>query len=395
MITPLSAQTAPESTGALALDLLRKAVPAGENSVISPYSIQSALVMAYAGAAGGTQGQMKKTLHYGPGAVDSFSALRKEIEATPPRDGELEVADRLFGQDGYPFRPEFLGLLKSKFSAPLEVVDFEKDPPAAARLINAWVEKQTRKRIKNLVPESALDRLTRLVLVNAIYLKAQWAQAFDPALTKPGTFHLAGGKTTEVPMMSRTGRMGSLRGKGFTAVSLPYLGGDLELAVILPDAGLPPLEASLKPEDLSSLCEMPSSEVSLSMPKFRVEPPLLKLGDVLAALGMPSAFDKPRGSADFSGIAPRKPDDYLYISEVFHKAFVEVDEKGTEAAAATAVVMMRAMMAPSDDPLTVVVDRPFLFAINHIPSKTCLFLGRVANPAGAGDMDGGEGKETR
>lgn len=380
MPSPLDAQTASESTAALGLEVLRKAVPAGENAVISPYSIQSALVMAYAGAAGTTAEQMKSTLHYGPDALASFSKLRGEIANAGPKDGELEVADRLFGQSGYPFRPEFLELLKAKFAAPFEVVDFESDPAAAARTINAWVEQQTRSRIKDLVPETALDELTRLVLVNAIYLKAQWAQAFEPSATASGPFQLGGGKSVEVPMMSKTARFGYSREKGFTAVSLPYLGGALEFVVLLPDGELDSLLTALRPDDLARLCELPSKEVALSLPKFRVEPPLLRLGQALSALGMPSAFNTPKGSADFSGIAPRKPDDYLYISEVFHKAFVEIDENGTEAAAATAVVMMRATMAPSDEPAQVVVDRPFLFAINHPESKTCLFLGRVTNP---------------
>ena len=180
--------------------------------------------------------------------------------------------------------------------------------------------------------------------------------------------------------MRHSSRMGFLRGKDFTAVGIPYKGGDFVFLAILPDGPLEDFESALDASQLLDLAKLESREVRLSIPKFRIEPPRLALADFLKSRGMTAAFDIPRGSADFSGIAPRKPDDYLRISEVFHKAFIEVNEAGTEAAAATAVVMMRVTAMP-DEPEVVELNRPFLFAIFHRPSSNCLFLGRLVNPS--------------
>lgn len=384
LTTPLlAADPAATAINILGIELLERAARPGESTALSPFSIQTALVMTYAGAEGETREQMARVLHLPKDAVPAFAAMQKQI-ATVPEEVALSVANRLFGQKGYDFRPAYLTLVKESFGAPLEPLDFEKAPQQSREIINTWVEKQTKDRIRDLIPENGITEETGLVLVNALYLKAPWAEAFEKTSTVPQPFHLADGKKAEVPTMVREDSFGYRKQEGYTALSLPYSGGDLQFVVLLPDAadGLPALEKNLTPELLAGVATLPSEPVRLFLPKFKLEPPLFDLGDTLQALGMKSAFDVPQGSANFDGIAPRRPNDYLYISNVFHKTFVEIDEKGTEAAAATAVVMMRAMSMPMEkpQPIEVRVDRPFLFAIQHRPSGACLFLGRVTDP---------------
>lgn len=297
----------------------------------------------------------------------------------------LNVANRLFGQKGYDFRPAYLSTVARDYGAPLQPADFAGDAGGETRTINAWVEKQTQERIRNLIPEGALNKLTRLVLVNAVYLKAPWETAFPAHLTKPAPFRIGAESTVEVPTLNRTGSMGYRKGDGFTMVAIPYFGGQLQFLVLLPDdpGGLAALQQTVTPERLAEAAVLPRQDVNLYLPRLKLEPPSLQLSQVLKGLGMRTAFDDPPGSADFDRMAPRKPDDYLFISEVFHKAFLELDEKGTEAAAATAVVMQRATAMrpePKPEPVVVRVDRPFLFAIQHRASGACLFLGRVDDP---------------
>ena len=246
------------------------------------------------------------------------------------------------------------------------------------------MEEQTRQRIHDLSPPDGLNKETRLVLVNAIYLKAPWADEFPLFATKPAPFHLRGGQGQDVPTMVRQGPLGYAHREGFSVVTIPYSGGDVQFLIVLPDegSGLASLESNLTPELLAACANPPTSEVILHLPKLKIEPPLFRLGKVLQALGMRSAFDDPKGSANFDRMAPRKPDDYLFISEVFHKTFLMLDEKGTEAAAATAVAMMRAttMVGQKPKPIEVRVDHPFLFAIQHRSSGACLFLGRITDP---------------
>jgi serpin B len=302
----------------------------------------------------------------------------------PTEPVTLTIANRLFGQQGYEFRQPFLTLTRDTYHAPFQSMDFIRNSSAARLEINAWVEDQTRQRIRDLIPADGIDRDTRLVLVNALYLKAPWAQEFSTNMTKLRPFHLDGGATQDVPTMERQDRFGYSQRDGYRVVTVPYSGGDVQFLILLPDAvdGLAALEANLSPQDLIGAASAKPADVRLQLPKFKLEPPLLRLSEALVGLGMRSAFDKPEGSANFDRMAPRKPDDYLKISEVFHKTFLELDEKGTEAAAATAVVMMRVTSAvgKKPEPVEVRVDRPFLFAIQHRPSGACLFLGRVTNP---------------
>lgn len=393
---------AAQAVNALGLDLLAKGGEANANTLLSPYSIQSALAMTYAGAAGDTRGEMAKVLHYPEDEKAmhlSFTAMQKALEGVAKRTAELAkdaekrggrtdpivltVANRLFGQQGYEFKQPFLDLVKDSYGAPLQTMDFERNAARERVKINTWVEDQTHKRITDLIPSGALTDETRMVLVNAIYLKAPWADEFPARATKPLPFQIKGGGAADVPTMRRTGRMGYGKREGYQAITVPYFGGDMQLLVLLPDAkdGLAAMEAKLTPEILSASANPGDFEVELYLPKFKMEPPVMKLAKTLTALGMASAFNKPEGSANFDRMAPRMANDYLYISEVFHKTFLALDEKGTEAAAATAVVMMRATSAIEEPkPVVVRVDRPFLFAIQHRTTGACIFIGRVTDP---------------
>jgi serpin B len=392
---------AAKAINTLGIELLVKATKPNENTVISPYSIQSALAMAYAGAEGQTRAEMAKALHYPNDDAEvhrSFAALRNALDEVAKKSADqaaqmkkwggtndpitLAVANRLFGQSGYDIRAPFLSLVKDNYAAPFEGLDFAKDAAGATRHINVWVEEQTRQRIRNVVPDGALNDLTRLVLVNAIYLKAPWVEPFNASQTKPGPFHVNGGKSVDVPMMMQRHEFAFRRGDGFIVVALPYQSYQLRFLIVLPDKadGLDALQARLSHEVLPEQAKWEERDVTLYLPKFKLEPPLLPLGAVLRSLGMKTAFDQPRGSANFDRIAPRRPNDYLYISEVFHKTFFNLDEKGTEAAAATAIHVMTLGIHEPKKPIEVRVDHPFLFAIQHGPSGACLFLGRVVDP---------------
>ncbi len=393
-------------TNELGADLYRHLAAGDSRSggiCISPYSIDSALAMTFAGADGETRSEMARVLHF-PNSGDvpaSFSALQHSLEQMSAKTAELakdskkfggpsepitlNIANRLFAQKGYDFREAYLSLIKQNFGGAFELLDFVADPAAATQRINKWIADQTRDKIRDLLPSDALNKLTRLVLANALYLKAPWADAFSDKTTQPEPFFVHGGGPADVPMMRKESqRFGYARRQGFTVVSLPYVGDDLQFVILLPDDvnGLPTLESKLTADVLAECTKLEERDVDLQLPKFKLEPPTIALAETFQALGMKTAFDIPHGSANFDKIAPRKPNDYLYISNIFHKTFIAVDEKGTEAAAATAVVMMRAtgMAQPKPPPIEVKVDRPFLYAIQHVPSGACLFLGRVTDP---------------
>lgn len=404
--SPASSNSLPEASSAInsvGIELLRQTSRADANALLSPYSIETALSMAYAGADGETRDEMARVLHLNGGAeqvANEFGALQKSIAdiihmsaVNPPsmaKRGEtnepiaLDIANRLFGQEGYDFRAAFLDLLRTKYEAPFEALDFKANAAGAAKTINDWVEQQTKQKIRDLIPAGALNRHTGLVLVNAIYFKAPWADPFEENSTAPRPFHPRDGAEVNVPTMSIQKTFGYARTNGLTIVSIPYIGRELQMLIILPDdvSGLAKAEAGLTAAQLESWARLPMQEVKLYLPKFKMQPPTLALTDALKKLGMKSAFDVPPGSANFDRIAPRRPNDYLYISDVFHKTFISVDEKGTEAAAATAVVMMHALALrqPISGPVEVRVDHPFIFAIQHRASGACLFLGHVVDP---------------
>jgi serpin B len=384
------------SVNAVGVDLLRQTAHSNENASLSPYSIETALAMTYAGADGKTREEMARVLHLGGDdaqVADAFAALRMQMDgsvqssvtAAKKSGGNsepitLNIANRLFGQQGYEFRPKFLNLLKANYNAPLQELDFKKNSAGAAKTINDWVEQQTKQRIRDLVPSGTLNELTRLVLVNAVYLKASWAEPFKEADTKPLPFHARGGEAVDVPTMNIHKSFGYKKADGITVLSVPYSGGELQFLIILPDDinGLAKVEAGLTAGKLNGWRNLPNQQVGLSLPKLKLEPPTLPLGDALQKMGMTNAFDVPRGSANFDRMAPRRPGDYLSISDVFHKTYVNLDEKGTEAAAATATHMMTLSAKPR--PIEIKVDHPFIFAIQHRASGACLFLGHVVDP---------------
>ena len=395
---------AAKATNELAVDLNRQLATGDGNLCLSPYSIQSALAMTYAGADGETRTEMARVLHFPTndgGVPASFFALQRSLQEMSAKTAELvkqskkfggpsepitlHIANRLFAQNGYKFREAFLSLVKQNFGGAFEPVDFIADPAAATQRINKWVADQTRDRIRDLIPGGALDKTTRLVLANALYLKAPWASEFSQNATQPEPFFVHGGAPVDVPMMRKTDKhFGYARHEGFTVVSLPYAGDDLQFVVLLPDEidGLRKLESKLTADVLAGCAKLEKRDVDLHLPKFKLEPATITLAEKFEALGMKTAFDKPQGSANFDKIAPRTPKDYLYISQIFHKTFIAVDEKGTEAAAATAVAMMAgtAFRSPPPPPIEVKIDRPFIYAIQHVPSGVCLFLGRVTDP---------------
>ncbi len=404
--TPLRAadfDLAAGSTNQLGIDLHRQLARGEENLCLSPYSIQSALAMTFAGADGDTRREMARVLHFpnnGDAIHSSFAALQRSLEEMskktamiaeqskkgggPSEPITLAVANRLFAQSGYDFRDAFRELVKKFYGAPFETLDFKKDPDGSRQHINKWVAEQTRDRIRDLIPQGAIKELTRLVLANAIYLKAPWQSEFNDAVTKPKPFHVHGGTPVNVSTMAQRKQFGYAKRDDFVVVALPYSGGELQFVILLPDQanGLAKLESKLSADLLTQCAKLETQDVDLELPKFKIEPTTIPLGETLQALGMKTAFDVPKGSANFDKMSPRKPDKHLAISNVFHKTFIAVDEKGTEAAAATAVVMMElsAKLEKPKQPIVVKVDRPFLYAIQHVPSGACLFIGRVTDP---------------
>jgi len=393
---------AAKATNEFGIDLYRRIAHGEKNVCLSPYSLSCALAMTLDGADGETRSEMARALHLDPKVASdlSFAALQKSLGEIGPKTARIAgdskqnggpsepitiaVANRLFVQAGYEFRPQFLAEVKENFGAAPEIVDFAQDANAATRKINDWVAQQTRDRIRDLIPQPLVPA-TRLVLANALYLKAPWASEFSVDATKPEPFHIPGQSAVELPTMQKLSQLRYMKRKGFSAVALPYSGSDLQFVVLIPDAvdGLGELEKELTADLLDDCAKMNMSEVLLHLPKFKFEPPTIQLATELQGLGMKTAFDIPPGSANFDRMAPRRPNDYLAISDVFHRTFIAVDEKGTEAAAATAVAMvrttaMRPMTPPK--PIEVKVDRPFIYAIQHVPSGACLFLGRITDP---------------
>jgi serpin B len=368
-----------------AFDLFRVAAGDGENVLLSPYSVAAALTMTYAGARGDTATEMESTLHFGvdAGRIHAVrNALDLEITAptpaaTPDDDREpfsIEVANSLWGQNGYPFLDEFLTVLAENYGAGLNLVDFATAAEQARREINSWVEDQTNGRIVDLIPQGAIDSMTRLVLVNAIWFKANWDSPFDPEATAAGPFTTAAGDTVTVPMMHGGGTMSYRNGDGYQAVRIPYAG-DASMLVIMPDPGrFSDIVAGLDAGFIADFDTAASTaSVTLSMPRFEFRSEL-GLVPALRQLGMLAPFDP--AQADFTGMTEQRE---LYISDVIHQAFISVDEQGTEAAAATAVIMR--LTSAGGEPVTVNLDHPFLFAIQNDPTGEILFLGQVTDPS--------------
>lgn len=383
---------------AFAVDLLRALTSSGapaaeDNVVISPYSISIALAMTYAGAKGETADEMARALHFSlpsdrlHAAFNSLdqTLAKRSREIPPSGEGdktsrvEFTVVNQLWAQQGYAFLAEFLERLAADYGAGLRTVDFVKDAEAARLAINAWVAQVTKDRIKDLLPGGSVNDLTRLVLTNAVYLKAPWLTPFDEAATQDGEFHLGDGSTVTVPFMHQTELLGFAESERWQVVELPYKGGELAMVIMLPrgegaEGDLAASVGDLSGTELARLLgdgPLQSQNLSLALPKFTTSSEL-SLEDALRTLGMTISFTD---NADFSGMTGEKD---LAIGGVFHNGFVAVDEAGTEAAAATAVVM-RATAAPAE-PRSVTVDRPFLWLIRDVETGTILFLGQVLDP---------------
>lgn len=374
-----------EGNTEFAFDLYQKLRAGQGNLFFSPYSLSTALAMTYAGARGSTAVEMAKTLHFTlpPEALHpGFQALINHFKTPePPPTGQvtLVTANALWASKDHDFLPPFLDLTRDQYAAALRTLDFRGNPTAASKEINAWVEKQTRDKIRDLVSPSDLGPDTSLVLTNAIYFLGAWSSPFTKSqTTEEGVFHAAGGRDVKAPLMSRSGRYVHLDGGTFQLLEMPYAGGNVSMVVLLPKAvdGLPALEAQLDRANLSAWIGKASAgtQVFVTFPRFTLAESF-RLGEVLQKLGMTSAFDPTR--ADFSGMDGRRD---MFVSGVIHKAFVRVDEEGTEAAAATAVVMARmSAMAPSP-PVPFRADHPFVVIIRERTTGSVLFLGRVNDP---------------
>ena len=364
--------------------------------------------MTSAGADGATREEMARVLHLpadDDALHDSFNSLRRQLEEISKRSAKrvlekkrfggqagagepiiLTTASRLFAQKGYEFRKSFLVLTQERCGAPLQSLDFVSDAGGATRRVNGWISEQTHGRIRDLIPIGELNANTRFVLANAIHFRAQWDKLFLDWAPESLPFHIRGGEAVNVPTMQTLSRVcGYAKHEGFTVVSIPYIDRDLQFLILFPDdaKGLPTLETQITAALLAERAKIAERSLFLHLPKFKFEPPTLKLASTLQGLGMKTAFDLPRGSANFDRMATRKPNDYLYISEVFHKTFIAVDENGTEAAAAASTegewLGMEEMLDPSQA-IEVKIDRPFFYAIQHVPTGTCLFIGRVTDP---------------
>lgn len=367
--------------GAFALDLYHVLRREGGNLFYSPHSISLALAMTYAGARGETATAMAETLHYTlpperlhPALNSLDQILAQRGEGAQGKDGQgfrLNIANALWGQTGYTFLDAFLDTLAENYGAGLRLVDYEADAEAARGTINDWVSEETEGRIEELLAPGAVSAATRLVLTNAIYFNAAWAHPFQENATKDDAFHGLAGEAT-VPMMRQTERLHYAEGPGYQAVELPYDGYELAMTIVLPEAGtFEAFEDSLDAAHVEEvLAGMERRQVALTLPRFELETEA-SLVEALSALGMTPAFG---AGADFSGMTGSRD---LFIGDVIHKAFVSVDEAGTEAAAATAVVM--AGSAAIDEPVSVVVDRPFITLIRDLETGAVLFVGRIVD----------------
>ena len=366
-----------QGNSAFACDLYKKIRSDNSNLFFSPYSISAALAMTYAGARSETEQQMAETLHFAlpqERLHPAFNALDLALASEGNENFRLDIANALWGQVGYYFRSDFLDLLATNYGAGMWLVNFIEDAERARIKINDWVSEHTENKIENLLPPGAVDSLTRLVLTNAIYFHASWLVPFSESATEEDTFTLLDNSEVTVPMMSQEASFRYAEGEGYKAVELSYSDKDTSMLIILPALeNFNEFEMTLNAERVSEIVEnLVSTEVSLKMPKFEFEKSLA-LGQMLQEMGMSAAFDP--YMADFSGIDDNRD---LYITNVLHKAFISVNENGTEATAATAVIIGTTALPPP--PIEISIDHPFIFMIRHNSTGAILFLGRVLDP---------------
>jgi len=369
---------------AFAFDLFQALRRGPGNLFLSPYSISLALAMTYGGARAETARQMAAVLHFSLSQTrlhPAFNALdqelaRREEAAAGLGQGQgfrLDVANSIWGQNGFPFRADYLDLLADNYGAGLRLTDFISAPDNSRRTINRWVSQRTQGRIAELLPPGSINSLTRLVLANAIYFRASWNDPFETARTSPGLFTLLGGAQVSVSMMRQTAQFRHAAAADWAAVELPYLGRQVAMILIVPAPGrFESFQAGLTAGRAAQIiAALRTKQVDLTLPRFTFRSSF-SLRPTLAGLGMPLAFSS---RADFRGMADS---DELFISDVFHKGFVAVNEAGTEAAAATGVVVG---ITATPQRAELVVNRPFFFLIRDNPTGSILFFGRVLNPA--------------
>jgi serpin B len=365
-----------------AVDLYGKLRTREGNVFFSPYSISTALAMTCGGARGGTENQMAQTLHFSlpPDKLHSaFAAMETNLNAVQQKGQiKLAVANSLWPQVGYEFLPEYLALCQKYYDTSITPVDYKGHTETARKTINDWVEARTNRKIVELLKPGVLDTSTRLVLVNAIYFKGKWVSQFETNRTENQPFHISSDKTIDAHLMRQTHDFHYAEFPSLQVLELPYVGDDLSMIVLLPRevGGLGNLEAGLTAENLTAwTAHLESQEVQVFLPKFKSISEF-SLSGTLATLGMTDAFIY--GQADFSGMDGRKD---LFIGDLIHKAFVEVNEEGTEAAAATAVVMLAGAAPLNPRPIPVFrADHPFLFLIRDNRDGSILLLGRVIDP---------------
>lgn len=363
---------------AFATDLYAKLKNEKDNIFFSPYSISTALAMTYAGARGNTAEQMTKVLHF---AVPqnrlhpTFAALEAELNAIQKKGKiQLSIANSLWPQKGYPFLPEYVDLLKRHYGTTVTPLDYAGATEAARKTINDWVETKTNRKITDLIKPGVLDSLTRLVLANAVYFKGNWISQFDSKQTAEQPFHTAPNKQVKCQLMARKGTYAYAETPELQVLELPYAGDDLSMIALLPmkTDGIGALEADLTAVKLTEWTKaLRKCDVMVSLPKFKLTCEF-SLKKTLTAMGMADAFS---GNADFSGMDGCRS---LFISVVLHKAYVDVNEQGTEAAAATAVGVP---LGGASEPVSVFrADHPFVFLIRDKHNGSILFLGRVTDP---------------
>lgn len=350
-------------------DLYQQLARSRGNLVFSPISISTALAMTLAGARGQTAQEMTAVLRTPPDAA----LLDKLTKAGNVSGDQLLLAQSLWVDRGFTLLPDFVRVSQQQFRAAPEAADFSKAPENARAAINRWVNEQTKGKIADLFAPGTLTRDTRLVLASAVYFNGKWQSKFDPKSTSQAPFHTSAPTPVQTPFMNQTSRFPYAETPTAQVLELPYAGGSLAFDVILPKAGTPlsTLEEALRSDGLSLwLGHLQRKQVAVSLPKFRAES-AFSLKDALSALGMASAFSS---TADFSGIDGRRD---LTISQVAHKAFIDVSEEGTEAAAATGVAVSLTAFAP---PVTFRADHPFLFLLRDTQTGAILFAGRLEEP---------------
>lgn len=364
-------------------ELLGRVSKPDANAIVSPFSISAALSMTYAGARGDTAAEMARTLHFATEQSrwhPAVGALCADLQPTGDQPTyELQIANRLWGQRGAQFNDGFLKITRNNYGAGIQALDFRNDPEAARQTINAWVEEQTKEKIKELIEKGQLRDDTSLVLTNAIYFKSAWEIPFSKSATKPEEFR-SGDEVIKVPMMQATKYYRYAKGESFEAVSLPYKDNALSMVIVLPKKadGLAEVEKEFNADRLAEvLKKLEPTRVELHLPKFKLRESY-KLGEALAALGMKKAFSV--NDADFSGIS-REP---RFLDQVIHQAMLDVDEEGAVAAAATAIRPPEKFKRPPEEEEKLIVvkaDHPFLFIIRENRTGTVLFLGRLVKPA--------------